>query len=784
MSRHACLLSLLLTVSLAGLAGLAMPRSARAQPADAAPTSADAAPTPADATPMPADATPTPADATATPADATATPIDEVTAPLDSEVIEVRGKAPPPIDMSSTTVLTGEQLERTRGRGFSEALASVPGVTQLRTTSGMAKPIIRGQYGRRLLILVDGIRHRAQDWGIDHAPEIDPFVADKLTVVRGAAAVRYGPDAIGGAVLATPPELMDRPGYAGEAHLVGMARGLGGSLASRLQWASEATPGLAAQVEGSVKRLAAPSTPDYPLDNTGVREWNLGATIGYRRRGEYKLSYLHYDAELGVCTCLRHGSIDDFLAQLRRSRPLGAADYRSDFTIERPSQRIAHDLAVARARWDLDRVGTLTASYAFQYDHRREYDIVRAAVSGPQFHFRLMTHEVEGELEHRPIHLTDRLHLRGAVGVTGVAQDQRYSGLPLVPDYTAWGAGAHAIERLIGHDVEVEAGVRYDVLARTAAIERQNFLRLVRSGQLAMDACGPSTLDPMLDPMPDPVTCASRFHTLSASLGGLVRLTDAWTAKLDLATASRPPNPDEQYLNGSSPTFPVLGLGKPDLAPETTYSASATTSYQGAHVAAEASAYANRIDDYIAFAPAIDSAGAPIFDVLIRGTFPRFVTRAVDATFYGADGGIAVTPIPAVELNAQVSVVRARTRDGGYLVFVPADRARATVTYKPPAFWGTRKSFASLTGEYVARQGRYDMTADLAAPPDAYFLLGGELGTELDVATHAVRVAVQGTNLMNARYRDYTSLLRYFADQPGWQLMLRLTMHVSSAPRG
>ena len=31
-------------------------------------------------------------------------------------------------------------------------------------------------------------------------------------------------------------------------------------------------------------------------------------------------------------------------------------------------------------------------------------------------------------------------------------------------------------------------------------------------------------------------------------------------------------------------------------------------------------------------------------------------------------------------------------------------------------------------------------------------------------------------NLTNARYREYTSLLRYFADQPGWELRLRLSL--------
>lgn len=178
------------------------------------------------------------------------------------------------------------------------------------------------------------------------------------------------------------------------------------------------------------------------------------------------------------------------------------------------------------------------------------------------------------------------------------------------------------------------AGVRYDFAQRSASIVRQDFLRLVRSGQLASDACGSSDADP--------VECASRFHSISASVGGLYRLTDAASLKLDLSTAARPPNPDEQYLNGTAPTFPVLGLGKPDLGVETTYSGALTAAYRSERVTGEVSAYANRIADYIYFAPALDENGKPIFDVLIRGAFPRFVTRPVDAVFYGADGGIAI----------------------------------------------------------------------------------------------------------------------------------------------
>ncbi|HEY5920524.1 MAG TPA: carboxypeptidase regulatory-like domain-containing protein, partial [Kofleriaceae bacterium] len=107
----------------------------------------------------------------------------EIEMRINAEVIEIRDKAPDPTDMRASTTLQGEALERTRGLGLAAAMADVPGVSELRSATGMAKPIIRGQFGRRLLLLVDGVRHRAQEWGLDHAPEIDPFIADKIRIV-------------------------------------------------------------------------------------------------------------------------------------------------------------------------------------------------------------------------------------------------------------------------------------------------------------------------------------------------------------------------------------------------------------------------------------------------------------------------------------------------------------------------------------------------------------------------------------------------------------------------
>lgn len=135
-----------------------------------------------------------------------------------------------------------------------------------------------------------------------------------------------------------------------------------------------------------------------------------------------------------------------------------------------------------------------------------------------------------------------------------------------------------------------------------------------------------------------------------------------------------------------------------------------------------------------------------------------------------------------LEVGAQASAVRGKNvSDGSYLVFVPPDRLRGSVTITRRDFLGLERFFASVSGTYVARQTRFDMTADLAPPPDAYFLADAEIGVDTRVDGQILKVALQGTNIFGARYREYTSLLRYFVDQPGRQLMVRITMSYGSS---
>ncbi|MCX4245325.1 TonB-dependent receptor [Paraliomyxa miuraensis] len=672
----------------------------------------------------------------------------------------------------ASDTLEGEALARTRGKGFADAVAGVPGVTVLRSSAGgLGKPIIRGQYGRRNLLLFDGVRHQGQEWGIDHAPEIDPFSAGSITVIKGAGSIRHGPDAVGGVVLVDPPPLPREPGVRGQAHLVGVSNGRQGVSALRIDGTHRRLPGFAWRVEGNATRAAGLSAPDYPLDNTGSLVWNAGGSLGYQRDAfEVRLSYRRHFQQAGICTCLTIDSPESFAQTIERGVPVGVEQYTSEYRIERPFQRVTHDLAAARGRVMLPRAGQLHATYAFQDNHRQEYAVVRQGVEGPQIELRLRTHTGDVAFEHAPVPLSEGLWLEGVAGVGGLHQRNAFdSNQTLIPDYVQLSGGAFVLERVVTERFEMQWGVRYDGMQRTSMLGERDYLGQTGTGRLDPDDC---------ERTPNGGgRCRFPFHAPSGSYGVLVRAARGLELRADLTSTARFPNVDEHFLNGIAPSFPVLGLGGSALGVERTWGSSLTASTSHRWLRTETSGFFNYVDEYIYFAP--EPTDGPLgLNETIRGTYQVFSFRPVDAVFYGAEHAFVVAPPRwPVSIDGQLSVVRARdVTHQGFLVFVPPGRYRLGVTYRWPEAWRLRNGYVSVGGTLVDHQRRYDLAADFAPPPPAYFLLGAAAGVELPLGDQVLSLGLEGGNLTNARYRQYTSLLRYFADEPGWELRLRLSL--------
>ncbi|MFZ5475279.1 MAG: TonB-dependent receptor domain-containing protein [Myxococcota bacterium] len=668
----------------------------------------------------------------------------------------------------AVTTIGVEELERSGGDDLGEAISGVPGVAMARGNSDSTKPIIRGQVERRLLVLFDGVRHESQKWGLDHATEIDPFAAGEIHVIKGAAGVRYGPDAIGGVVLVNPPPLRTDAGVGGKAQIVGVSNGQRGVAAARLDGALAALPGFAWRVEGNYARGAALSTPTYVLGNTGSEEWNAGATLGFTRGiTQLEASWHHFDLRSGVCYCVQSGSPDAFLSQLDADAPISSEIWTTTYEIGRPYQAVTHDVALARSGFSLRRGGELKVTYAFQANLRQEYDNVRSNITGPQYDFTLRTHTLDVGLNHGEAALGSLGVLEGGVGLAGTVQENLYQGLPLIPNFRAFQGGVFGFERLEAGPIALEAGARYDHLSRTAYLTPSVFERSLARETLSEDDCELGEAA---------ARCPAAYDAGSVSLGGLWHVVpDRLEARLDLSSASRFPSADELYMNGSAPTFPVYALGDPSLGAETTWGASPTLGLRLPWVEAEASTYLNYIHDYVYFAPELGEDGEPQVDVTIQGSFPRFSFRPVDALFYGLDGGVTFAPEALVGLEIQGAVVRGIDADTmGALVAIPPDRVEATLKMAPPSAGRLEDAFVEVSGLYVFEQTQVDPDADIAPPPDAYFLLDAALSAGLPLGKRTFKVGLEGHNLLNTRYRDYTSLLRYYADGPGREVRLRL----------
>jgi len=666
-------------------------------------------------------------------------------------------------DTRARTTLDEADLERSTGEGLAETIAQVPGVRMAQGNADAAKPIIRGQRERRLLVLYDGVRHESQKWGPDHATEIDPFSAGSISVIRGAAGARYGPDAIGGVILVEPPPMRTDPGIIGKLLTSYSTNGQRPYGALRLDGANEG--GLSARVEGNAAIGSSLLAPDYILGNTGTRVWNLGGAAAYRwNTGSIRLSWHHHDFNAGVFYGVNNSTPSDFEAQLEAERPITADLWSVSYEIDRPYQAVTHDVGLLNAdifgEW-----GSLEATYAFQINLRREFEQVRDSITGPQFDFTLRTHSLD--VLYQPPTFSPAIgDLTGGVGLQGSFQENVYRGLSLITNYRAFSGGLFAYERLSMNRVDVEVGARTDALSRTAYLRERDYEAHVRRETLNEEGC---------EERETTFRCPAAYTASSFSLGTLVHvIPERLDLKLDLSTASRFPNVDELYIFGSSPSFPVYAIGYPELGVETVWGSSLTAGLRSLWVEAEASVYGQLVDDYIYFSPELNADGAPRYEVTIRGTWPSWVFQPIDAVFTGVDGSVTLAPQAPIGLDVRGGIVRAENRSSGdQLIGTPPDRLKIALIGRPPKLGPVRDLTLSPNVELVASQSRVDPDDDFVPPPPGYALLGLDLGMEIGTR-RVFRAGLEARNLTNTAYREYTSLLRYYADHPGRDIRVRL----------
>ena len=113
-----------------------------------------------------------------------------------------------------------EEIVLKGNKNLADLLEEITGIQSIKNGSGISKPVIHGLTGNRIAIVNNGIVQSGQQWGNDHAPEIDPFVAHHISVIKGTGALAYSGGSLGGIVLIEPKELDNEPHLHGQTHYI------------------------------------------------------------------------------------------------------------------------------------------------------------------------------------------------------------------------------------------------------------------------------------------------------------------------------------------------------------------------------------------------------------------------------------------------------------------------------------------------------------------------------------------------------------------------------------
>jgi iron complex outermembrane receptor protein len=245
--------------------------------------------------------------------------------------------------LAGTSVLDIEDVQRDAVSGqIGDLLTEIPGVSATGFAPGASRPVLRGQQGERVRVLVDGVGTAdVSNTSVDHATTIEPITIERIEVLRGPAVLLYGNQAIGGAVnvidkripVRVPDEAFHLDAFAGvdsAATLrtaagsldVGVGTGLvvhvdgswrksddieiGGLQVARALrndlFADAAEEEAEGELEEAAELHAAASQADV-VPNTAMESWTINAGLGMiLGQSTFGASLGWYDTDYGVPT--------------------------------------------------------------------------------------------------------------------------------------------------------------------------------------------------------------------------------------------------------------------------------------------------------------------------------------------------------------------------------------------------------------------------------------------------------------------------------------------------
>ena len=666
-------------------------------------------------------------------------------------------------------VLDAGELERKAMDNIGATVGNEPGIHNSSYGVGAGRPVIHGLGGARVRVMEEQID--TLDVSVssgDHAVTVDPFIAERVEVLKGSATLLYGSGAIGGVVDVhtgrIPHEVPER--VHGAIDLRGSDNGDGRNGSFRLDggggnvaWHVDAftresddydIPGFAesaalhAQEEEEHDEEGHDDDHDHeegdheeedeheeevsghlPGSGLEVRGGSAGFSV-VGDRGFIGLAVSGLESEYGIPGHSHaHGHDDDHEEEGHHEEEEEHHDDHEDEELH--ADEGTPVVVLDQTRIDFE-AGLADPIGGFESLNLRlginDYEHLENEAGEVGTAFANSAWEARAELTHSPIGAW-----RGTLG--GQLGNREFSVVgeeAFTPPVDTSSFGLFWVgERPLG-ELGLEAGLRYDRVEHTPAHGRSR-----------------------------------DFSGASASLGLIVPLAEAWGATLLADYSSRAPVGEELFSDSPHPGTGVFEIGNPELDREQARNLAATLNGDGDRWSVQGTFYYTHFPDFIYQAATGEEREG--FDV-------RRYSQA-DATFPGfeVEGRVTVAEWAAgtLDLAAFFDTVSPEIDVSGNdnLPLIPPDRAGVSLEFTSDRL--------RANVDYV-RASEQDEVAEFELPSQGYDDLRARIAWRFRPGDTTVDVFLAGRNLTDDEQRLHTSVVKDLAPQPGRTIEAGLRM--------
>lgn len=648
-------------------------------------------------------------------------------------------------------VVNAGYIRRNLGGSLMQSLEKLPGVKTIGIGSGGSKPLIRGLGFNQVIVVENGVRHEGQQWGADHALEIDQFAAGRVEVIKGPAAFLYGSEAIGGAIDIKPALFPAMHSAGGAVDLAGKSNNgqYGGSLHMYSRKERAFVDARATWQQYGDYRVPADNifVYDYQvplhknrLRNTAGQERNLHLRAGWVAEPFQAVFYISNTFSKSGFFANAHG-----LEPRRVDLDLHDGSSRD---ILLPRQNVSHTKIINRSelRYGQNR---LNVELGFQRNFRQEHSqYVNHGYMPPIYPTEQTAPEtLEREYDKTVVSANVKNEMvmgrhTFTAGASGEYQHNQVGGWGfLIPAFSQSSAGAFLFDKIkINEKLLLQGALRYD-FGKINIEQYQDWFASQPDG-------GSSTYLTRANAL------TRTFKSLNWS-AGLNYTPGDFFVKFNAGTGFRMPIAKELAANGGNYHYFRYEKGDPNLSAEKSYQLDLGVGINAEKLTAQLTPFLNYFPNYIFLNPTsrhdyFYGAGNQVFNYA-QSRVMRFGTEVqIEYKFAKSwKAGIAAEYLYSKQLSG--------LKRGYGLPFAPPPSGLVSLSYEPQWNDWISQTYFTIDCRIAAPQNRI---VPPERPTPDYQVVGFAAGGQVKVGQQKLSLSLQVQNAFNTRYLNHTSFYR------------------------